>query len=792
MKTRATQKASSPVDCNAGYEDGKLRPSIGSSVDVEAGMFSRPTFARLSSMTTNLSGVTEVVRKQTKLGDHHVLSVTIILMVIFVATFCGIAAFLLHMSVYFAGCLGGLNGCSKQKWLDVAESYGIPRSVYFIITSSLSGLVCSLVICAPFRKGVASKCRGGGSAGTKIVISSGQHVSGWVPVLRIALAAIYMGGGNTLGTEGPIIHSASSLATWIVRLMGIKRRKMLSMFAVVGAAAGISAGSNVLITGMIFSIEELTRSLSRKSALFVTLAAGVAIVIKDRLELLLGRWIQLEHENLVPDPAYWEQLSYYDVHMLFILCIPIGILNGIVGWVFARSAWRVQVFLNPKIIGKSRSYYEELLLPERSHLAIIGFVSACLGSLVYETTGVNGVWGTTISAIREAIRMDLSWDKVGLLFLAKFIAMTLATAGGGPGGTLVPSLVSGGFLGIVIGRMANLNEASVASCAIIGMGSLFSSVMHMPVTGIIIIFELTLAKSLVVHVVLANFIASNVCSRLPGGYLSYVHQVLEHDSVWLKLGGQDFIETDEQEKNAVNTVGVGRIQKMETSVLKWWFMTRDEKLRAVFSAWRQVAVATGTRGRQELAALGSQHKRFLRHWLASVDEGALKIAWSAWLAYYISSLRRKYCTPKDMQLPTLLAQRSGPDCRSRDVTPIRSPYGKNSAALTYTDGSELTMMTEGDRGTAFGISEEKASQQEKDRSDQVKLSAPRSSNRFSTCSTVLPNMSSLLDWPGTAEEPIPLRGTPVIAPLACIPSACESFTLCRSPAKPDARVGLPK
>jgi len=297
------------------------------------------------------------------------------------------------------------------------------------------------------------------------------------------------------------------------------------------------------------------------------------------------------------------------------------------------------VFLNPGVVGKAAGRWHARLLPEWSHLAMIGFISAIFGAIAYEATGVNGVWGTTVGAIPETLEKKLAWYSVVILFVCKFIAMILATAAGGPGGTLVPSLAAGGLVGIIVARVFSQSEASVAACAVIGMGSLFASVMHLPVTGVIIMFELTWAKSLIVHVIFANFIASNVVLRLPLGRHSFVHRTLEHDPVWLKLGGRDFIETDEQEKHALNNVGVGQIHSMRTSVLKWWIMTDNEMLKSVFMAWKVETRATGHRGRQELALLGAQHEKHLCRLLEMGDERLKQLGWGAFVSNYIACLK---------------------------------------------------------------------------------------------------------------------------------------------------------
>jgi H+/Cl- antiporter ClcA len=459
------------------------------------------------------------------------------------------------------------------------------------------------------------------------VIGAGQSISGLVPLLRILLAAIYLGGGNTLGTEGPIIHLAACLATFQLKLVGIRSRKMLSMFAVVGAEAGISAGFKVIITGFVFTIEELTRSLTQRSALIITLSTGVATLVKKYLEDLLHHFVHIDKMKLVPKDYNWEKLTETDIVLLLLFTIPIGAINGVFGWVFARCAWKFQAKINPRIVHKEMGKFHRMILPEPSHLAWIGLVSALLGVCVYEIAGVNGVWGTTVGAIPETLKKGLGWEKVGVMFIGKFIAMTLATAVGGPGGTLVPSLAAGGLVGIFVGRLFNLNDQSVASCAVIGMGSLFASVMHMPVTGVIMMFELTWAHKLLVHIIIGNFIASNVVHRLPHGTHSFTHLCLEHDPLWTKLGGQDFIETDEQARIAFFNEGIGKIASMSTFALRWWLLTDLERLRLVFHGWHQRAERTGGGIRKELQALDRYRRRYLAAFLESSKEGLKRLAW---------------------------------------------------------------------------------------------------------------------------------------------------------------------
>lgn len=533
-------------------------------------------------------GILQLVKAQTRVQDGcEVYPMAIIVFAVLVAAACGVAAFALHLTVYFSGCLGGVNGCDRALILEVLEPLGISKSMYFMISCPLSALLCSCIIYSPWKGGVARNCLGGGSTGTKIAVSAGHQVSGWIVVLRIILAGLYMGGGSPLGTEGPVIHLGAELATYLISLSAwTRRRKILSMFGVIGAAAGISAGFGVLITGFIYTTEEVTRTLSRRLALILTLAALVAILVKHNLEALLEHWLHVHHVSLVPHPETLDRLTTHDIFVTLLLAIPIGILNGIAGWCFTQLAWALRCFLNPS--PSQKHHVCRTFLPQRFHLAIIGVATGAFGVVAYESTGVNGVWGTTMGAIPETIAHGITWEGALLLFLMKFLSFTIATAGGGPGGMLVPSLVTGGFLGLGVALLAGSTDDVLSSaCAVTGMSSLFASVMHLPVSGVIIIFELTESKAVILPVVLANFISANIAMRLPHGEHSFTHRMLEHHPLWEKLDKQDFIETDAHEQAAHYSTGYGKVKKELKFGLRSFYKAQFLRLSQAFQAWRE-------------------------------------------------------------------------------------------------------------------------------------------------------------------------------------------------------------
>lgn len=530
-------------------------------LDDESGAFAprkpsiRPSFASLSPVSLDSSDIAAKVtltlqdsaNLKTRIRDDaSVYSLKVIFLAVFVAICCGFAAFTLSGAVGWAGCLSGVNGCDSRVLSQKLESVGISRSLFFILAAPASGFVCSQILFSTrLFGGVARACKSGGSIHTKILVASGDSASGWICILRILLASIYLGGGNPLGTEGPIIHLSVCLATWILAKMRKRGRKLFGTFAVIGAAAGISAGFGVLVTGFVYVIEELTRTLSYKLALILAFAAALAVLVKkallDMLENLLH--VHPPHGYFVPKAVHLEGFDDSDEELCLLLALPIGVLMGIAGWIFTRVA-----YISLKTLRDSPRLHR--YIPERLHLTIIGLVVGLLGAIGYEVTGVNAVWGTTANSIPDVLSAWLPWEQILLLFFLKLAAFISATAGGGPGGLLVPSLVCGGLLGLTVGRTMSTRVPLCSGCAIIGMGAMFASVMGMPLTGVILMFELVGSKRLLPAIIIAIFTSTNVMARLPHGEHSFVHLCLDDNPIWKHLRNVDFIETDAQEEEA--------------------------------------------------------------------------------------------------------------------------------------------------------------------------------------------------------------------------------------------------
>lgn len=81
------------------------------------------------------------------------------------------------------------------------------------------------------------------------------------------------------------------------------------------------------------------------------------------------------------------------------------------------------------------------------------------------------------------------------LLIAKFFFGAICFSSGAPGGTLYPLCIIGTYLGAIFGRGAinllHLNEGLWGEFVVIGMAGLFASIVRAPITGVVLVFELT-------------------------------------------------------------------------------------------------------------------------------------------------------------------------------------------------------------------------------------------------------------------------------------------------------------
>ncbi|MBX3622023.1 MAG: chloride channel protein [Rhizobacter sp.] len=311
--------------------------------------------------------------------------------------------------------------------------------------------------------------------------SRGLFVSLKLTLSKIVLTAWGLLGGLSLGREGPSVQIAAGVMLaakrWLPRRSAVTEHGLL----VAGGAAGIAAAFNAPLAGVMFAIEELSRSPEhRNSGLIISgivLAGLIAVSTYGN-----GTYFGVIH---VPEIGWTALLP----GMLVALC------SGVAGGLFAR-------LLIASLSGKSTDAFSRFRNRRPVAFAVgCGLAVAIIGVATQGITFGSG-YGHTRAMLenREATPM------VYVLF--KFVATWLTTWTGVPAGIFAPSLAIGAALGNDIALLTHYPHAPALIA--LGMAGFLAAVTQSPLTAFIIVMEMVDGHAMVLTLMACALVASAI------------------------------------------------------------------------------------------------------------------------------------------------------------------------------------------------------------------------------------------------------------------------------------------
>ncbi len=312
----------------------------------------------------------------------------------------------------------------------------------------------------------------------------GARERGKLVSLRLALGkiALTLAGllcGASIGREGPTVQVGAAVMYTIGRLSPARQPGLI----LAGASAGIAAAFNTPLAGVLFGIEEMSRSFDeRANGLIIgaIIAAGIVSVA------VLGNYTYFGvTSSALNTSAGWA-------------AIPIcGIAGGLFGGVFSRILIAVARGL-PGPIGRSFKRHPVLFATG------CGFAVALCGLASHDT-----IFGTGYPQVKALIDHG---EPLPLSFaLLKMVATTFSSIAGIPGGLFSPSLAVGAGIGYDVSRL--LPGVPVGAVVLLGMVGYFSGVVQAPITAFVIVEEMTADNSMMVPLMASSLIGA-ACSRL--------------------------------------------------------------------------------------------------------------------------------------------------------------------------------------------------------------------------------------------------------------------------------------
>jgi chloride channel protein, CIC family len=318
-----------------------------------------------------------------------------------------------------------------------------------------------------------------------------------------------IGSGLALGREGPSVQMGASIG----HLVGVMFRRAwpdCRVLLAAGAGAGLATAFNAPIAGAVFVLEELVRRFEPRIAAAALGASATAIAVA---RTLLGE---------APD-FHVGALSYanFDVRPLFFL---LGAFSGLLAVVYNISLLKTLEIFD----GLDR-------WPPGSRAIVVG---AAVGILAWFAPQLVG-GGNLIT--QNALNGVQSVAFIPLVFIVRLMLGATSYAVGAPGGLFAPLLALGAQSGLLFGVVCRHAfpglDIQPEAFALVGMSALFTGVVRAPVTGLVLVTEMTGNVTMLLPMLGACFVAmvTQTLMRNPPIYESLLAHMMKRDDA-LKPG----------------------------------------------------------------------------------------------------------------------------------------------------------------------------------------------------------------------------------------------------------------
>ncbi len=323
---------------------------------------------------------------------------------------------------------------------------------------------------------------------------------------QVVTSVFTIGTGGSAGLEAPLAITGAAIGSNGARWLGFGQAERTLLLAS-GAAAGVAAVFNAPIAGTVFALEILLVNNAMTLVVPVLIASASATVLSSLINfgqpfvLITDSWSAAALPYYVVLAFLGAGLSVYVIRMYHAIARYFArFARPYPKALFGSLALGALIFIFPPLFGEGYDSVRLLLANEAGALANYAPVQLDLG-----------VWNIVLLAL-------------GLLLL-KVVAASLTLGAGGNGGMFGPSLFIGAMLGFVFSHTVNLlgiTHLNEVNFIVVGMAAMLSGTIHVPLTAIFLIAEITGGYAL--------FVPLMVVSSL--SYL--VSKYLHHDSIYGK------------------------------------------------------------------------------------------------------------------------------------------------------------------------------------------------------------------------------------------------------------------
>jgi chloride channel protein, CIC family len=317
-----------------------------------------------------------------------------------------------------------------------------------------------------------------------------------------------IGAGLALGREGPSVQMGANLG----HMIGTAFRRDwpdCRVLLAAGAGAGLATAFNAPIAGAVFVLEELVRRFEPRIAIAALGSSAAAIAVA---RVLIGDLPDFTVAPLAVPPA-----AALPLH------VALGAIAGLAAVAYNRSLLATIALAD-----------RFTRMPIELRAAAIGAAVGMLAWLAPDLVGGGDlITQRTLAGAQGLAFIPLAF--IPLAFLVRLLLGAVSYAAGTPGGLFAPLLVLGAQLGLFVGLVSRLAFPGLGleptGFAVVGMAALFTGVVRAPLTGIVLVTEMTANVTLLLQMLAACCVAMLVPTlmRDPPIYDSLRELTLRHD-----------------------------------------------------------------------------------------------------------------------------------------------------------------------------------------------------------------------------------------------------------------------
>ncbi|MDZ4833334.1 MAG: chloride channel protein [Candidatus Melainabacteria bacterium] len=368
--------------------------------------------------------------------------------------------------------------------IQIANEFAISLPLIGLIGGTLAGALVQFIV---------PTAAGSGIPQTKAALAGHPiRLDLTTAAVKLSSCVVALGSGLALGREGPTVQLAAALSSKFSGWLKTSPTHRIQLIAA-GAGAGLAAAFNAPLAGVLFVLEELIKKMSGLAVGTTVVACFVAAVTS---RLVGVRSLDINLSEVFSKATF----SFIDIPFLIFL----GMIAGVSASLFNKLILAAMTFNRDK-----------LKLPTTVSCGLAGLLTGLV------VMNLNEIYWNYAGLRALVLQSGTDISIIGTAFVMQLILTIIAYGLNAPGGLFAPSLMLGACLGHLVAllEIQLTGTGHVGTMAIVGMGAYFCAVARVPMTAVVIVFEMTQDFNVVLPLMVCCVVSYLVAERLDPGSL---------------------------------------------------------------------------------------------------------------------------------------------------------------------------------------------------------------------------------------------------------------------------------